>query len=65
MTAPTKVETEKTTVYVLPDHLTLIDELKIKLREQGVKTNMSELVRVGIDLLAEQEVEMLIRRLAE
>jgi hypothetical protein len=63
MTDPSKVEFQKTTVYLLPDHLTLIDELRIRLRKQGVKTNMSQLVRVGIDLLAEQELEMLIRRL--
>jgi hypothetical protein len=63
MTNPTKTEIEKTSVYILSDHRTLMDELKMELRKQGVKTNMSQLARVAIDLLAEQELEMLIRRL--
>ncbi len=54
---------ERATFYIRPSQHSALEELKIRLREQRVKTNKSELLREAIDLLAEQDVETLANRL--
>ena len=64
-TTPTDVKLIKTSLYLLAEHNFSLDELTLKLARRGVKTNKSALVRAAIDLLVEQELERLIRRLAK
>ena len=54
---------ERATFYIWPNHHTTLEELKINLRKQKIKTNKSELLRMAIDLLAEQELETVAERL--
>jgi hypothetical protein len=54
---------EPATVYLLPDHQIVLEELRLKLRRQGVKSSKSKLVRVAINLLEEQTIEGIIRSL--
>jgi hypothetical protein len=54
---------EAATVYLLPEHQIILEELRLKLRRQGVKSSKSKLVRIAISLLEEQTIEEIIRRL--
>jgi len=60
---PTNLQTEKATFYLQPDHQVALDELKLKLRKRGVRTDKSELAREAIELLVEQDIETIIGRL--
>ena len=60
---PTNLQTEKATFYLRPGHQVALDELKLKLRKKGVKTDKSVLARTAIELLVEQGVETIISRL--
>jgi hypothetical protein len=55
---------ERATFYIRPEQQTKLEELRIGLRKHKVKTNKSELVRTAIDLLAEQSIEGLAKRMA-
>ena len=59
----TNLQTEKATFYIQPGDQVALDELKLKLRKRGVKTDKSELVRKAIELLTEQDIETIISRL--
>jgi len=54
---------ERATFYIRPSQHTTLEELKISLRKRRFKTNKSELLRTAIDLLAEQDLQVLIDRL--
>lgn len=54
---------EKATVYLLPTHQIILDELRLKLRRQGVKATKSRLIRAAITLLNEQKLDNIIRSL--
>ncbi len=54
---------EKATFYLQPDHQVALDELKLKLKKRGIKTDKSQLVKQAIDLLVEQEIATIISRL--
>ena len=45
----------KATFYVTPEHVTMLEELRLKRLKAGEKTDKSELVRQAIDLLARQQ----------
>lgn len=53
---------EAATVYLLPDHQIILEELKLKLRRHGFKVTKSKLVRIAIQLLGEQELEQIIHK---
>jgi hypothetical protein len=55
---------ERATFYIRPEQQTNLEELRIGLRKHKVKTNKSELIRTAIDLLAEQSIEGLARKMA-
>lgn len=55
---------EAATVYLLPDHQIILDEVKLKLRRQGIKASKSQLVRVAICLLETQPLEQIMQRLS-
>ena len=59
----TQPQLEAATVYLLPDHQIVLEELKLKLRREGVKSSKSKLVRAAINLLEKQTIENIIRRL--
>ena len=50
-------ELKRATFYIRPEQNFTIEELRLKLRKSGVNTNKSELVRVAIDFLADQDEE--------
>ena len=54
---------ERATFYIRPSQHITLEELKIKLRQQKIKTNKSELLREAIDLLSEQDLEALAQRI--
>jgi hypothetical protein len=54
---------EPATVYLLAEHQIILEELKLKLRREGVKSSKSKLVRAAINLLEKQTIENIIRRL--
>ena len=54
---------EAATVYLLPQHQIILDEVKLKLRRQGVKVSKSQLVRTAIQLLERQPLAHLIDHL--
>lgn len=56
---------EAATVYLLPEHQIILEEIKLKLRRQGVKASKSKLARVAINLLGEQLIEKIISRLEQ
>jgi hypothetical protein len=56
---------ESATVYLLPEQQIMLDELKLKLRREGIRSNKSKLVRVAINLLQEQHIENIISRLEQ
>ena len=56
---------ERITVYIRFDQLAALEELRMKLRQQGVKTNKSAIVRVALDKLVEEGMEKLKERLGE
>ena len=47
---------ERATFYIWSDQHPALDELKLKLRKRGLKTDKSELIRVAIELLISQEL---------
>jgi len=59
----TQPQLEAATVYLLPDHQIVLEELRLKLRRRGIKSNKSKLVRVAINFLQEQNIEDIISRL--
>ncbi len=59
----TKSTLEAATVYLLPEHQIILEELKLKLRRQGIKATKSKLVRVAIKLLGQQLIEKMINQL--
>jgi len=65
MTNPisTQPNLEAATVYLLPDHQIILDEIKLKLRRQRIKASKSKLMRVAIQLLAAQPLEQIIHSL--
>lgn len=56
---------KRATFYIRPEQNIRIEEIKLQLTKRKVNTNKSELVREAIDLLAEQDLQALARRLAE
>lgn len=62
-TEATQPTLEAATVYLLPNHQIILEELKLKLRHHGIKTTKSKLVRVAIALLGEQTINKLIDNL--
>lgn len=54
---------EAATIYLLPEHQIILEELKLKLRRQGIKASKSKLARVAIHLLAAQPLEWIIESL--
>lgn len=54
---------EPATVYLLLAHQIILEELRLKLRRQGIKASKSNLVRVAINLLSEQNIEKIINGL--
>ena len=54
---------ERATFYIRPGQHSLLEEIKLKLRRRNVRTNKSELIREAIDMLSEQELAMLERRI--
>jgi hypothetical protein len=56
---------EAATVYLLPEHQIILEEVKLKLRRQGVKASKSKLARVAINLLGEQPIEKIITSLEQ
>lgn len=54
---------ERATFYIRPEQHTQLEEVRIRLRQHKVKTNKSELIRMAIDLLAEQSIEGLAKRM--
>ena len=61
--ATTNTNLEAATVYLLPEHQIILEELKLKLRRYGVKTTKSKLVRIAIVHLSEQSLEKLANQL--
>lgn len=59
----TQPAAEAVTTYLLPEHQIILEEVKLKLRRQGVKASKSKLMRAAINLLGEQPIEQLINRL--
>lgn len=56
---------EAATVYLLPEHQITLEEVKLKLRRQGVKASKSKLTRVAINLLGKQSIEQIIISLGQ
>lgn len=56
---------EAATVYLLPEHQIILEEIKLKLRRQGIKASKSKLARVAISLLGEQPIEKLVTNLEQ
>ncbi len=54
---------EAVTVYVSSAQQIILEELRLKLRRQGIKVSKSKLVRVALKLLGEQDVKWLITNL--
>ena len=54
---------EAATVYLLPDHQIILEELRLKLRRQGIKASKSKLVRIALKLLDGQPIEQIIAHL--
>jgi len=54
---------EAATVYLLADHQIKLEELKLKLRRQGIKATKSKLVRIAITLLGEHKLETIVNHL--
>jgi hypothetical protein len=57
-------ELARATFYIRPDQHDVLEELRIRLRKHHVKTNKSELVRVAIDFLVEQDISVVIDKLS-
>ena len=62
-TDPAKSALEPATVYLLLGHQIILDELKLKLRQRGIKSTKSKLVRAAINLLNEQNIELIAQAL--
>jgi hypothetical protein len=56
----TSLSLEAATVYLLPEHQIILEELKLKLRRQGIKASKSKLARVAIILLGDLPLEKII-----
>lgn len=56
---------EAATVYLLLEHQIILEEIKLKLRRQGIKASKSKLTRVAINLLGEQSIEKIINSLEQ
>jgi len=54
---------EAATVYLLPEHQIILEELRLKLRRQGIKATKSKLVRIAITHLGGQSPEKLADQL--
>lgn len=54
---------EAATVYLMPEHQIILEEIKLKLRRQGIKASKSKLARVAFNLLGEQPIEKIITNL--
>ena len=54
---------EAATIYLLPNHQIILDEIRLKLRRQSIKASKSKLVRVAIQLLAAQSLKQIIHSL--
>ncbi|MBN1994523.1 MAG: hypothetical protein JW953_17630 [Anaerolineae bacterium] len=54
---------EAATFYLMPDHQIILEEIRLKLRRQNIKASKSKLARVAIQLLEEQPIADIIRRL--
>ncbi|MFN8458612.1 MAG: hypothetical protein U0401_28825 [Anaerolineae bacterium] len=63
MTNPTLSNLEAATFYLLPNHQIILDEIRLKLRRQGIKASKSKLARVAIQLLETQPLEQLVHLL--
>lgn len=59
----TKPTLEAATVYLLQNQQITLEELKLKLRRQGIKASKSKLVRIAIELLGEQNFRATIEQL--
>ena len=60
--APEK-ELERVTFYIRPDQDALLTQLRAQLKRKRVKTSRSELVRVALNILGEQELEHIEKKL--
>ena len=56
---------EAATVYLLPEHQIILEEVKLKLMRQRIKVSKSKLARVAIKLLGEQPIEKIINSLEQ
>ena len=54
-----------TGVYLRPEQVVRIEELKLKLLKNGFKVSNSELARAAFDLLFELDEDALIKRLTD
>lgn len=54
---------EAATVYLFPQHQIMLEEARLKLRRLGLKVSKSQLVRLAIELLAQQPLEHFTQRL--
>ncbi len=53
----------RVTFYLRPSQEDEIEEIRLRLRRQGVKTGKSELARAALDFLFEQDISMISQRL--
>jgi hypothetical protein len=56
---------ERATFYIRVDQPTNLEELKLKLRKKGIKTDKSELVRIALDMLTSQDIDAIVNLLSE
>jgi hypothetical protein len=56
-------ELERVTLYIRPDQDALLTQLRAQLKRKRVKTSRSELVRVALNILGEQELEYIEKQL--
>ena len=60
----TESELRRATFYIQPEQNLELEELKLRLARQGVRTNKSALVRLGLRILIEQEPGEIATRVA-
>ena len=63
MPNPNQSALEAATIYLLPEHQIILDELKLKLRRAGTKVTKSQLVRLAIHRLIDEPLEKISDRL--
>ncbi|NWJ98826.1 MAG: hypothetical protein HXX20_24045 [Chloroflexi bacterium] len=61
----TEAALERATFYIRVDQPTNLEELKLKLRRKGIKTDKSELVRMALDMLTSQDIDAIVNLLSE